>query len=344
MSSIFKFIGYEKTSNGTLKFQTTTNDDRVLVMGFELYMAHTQLHTFERNQHLTSEYSLEDIMEGWLNTTGKVLNIREWLRKNNFAADSRQFVASPNTDMPEERRADSITIGHRSSYDKNGYRIKAADKYPTSSHLGERNFDLPPSNMHLANRSCENKQQELESGLSSLPAADISDCKLYGEDNHATSEDTGKTMSESYSCETGENDYEQMENKYLGNVQQGYNAASHQYPHVVARGGGVDFHQKERFDEIMERRKNHSSFSRQTASSIIQGGIIIKKPTQEPMIADTTSNATVRFGSTCAICAIEPPAYHCSKCGSEVCNWCLNMLPDLACVGSKHVLTNISWV
>ena len=307
-------------------------------MGFELYLAHTQLYILQTTQLLTCEYPIEDIMEGWLNTTGSIVNIREWLGKNKFAAESaNHIVSSPSADILEETRPDSFTIGHQFSYDKNGY--------PTGSHFNEQD-------LYLANRSMQNKQRELESGLSSLLTVSIPDINLYGEDDYVTLEDTGKKISESHLRTTRDSDCKQLENIYLGSMQdeQGYNTASHRHSPVVPRGGPgpVGGHEKERVGEIWKRRARQypeELLSREKASSIIQGGVFDKQPTQDPMIADTTSYAMVRSRYTCGICFNAPPAQYCRNCESKVCYKCYNILLNRPCVaGPKHDLSCISSV
>lgn len=263
-------------------------------------------------------------MEGWLNTTGNILNIREWLGKNKFGAESaNQFVSSPSIDIPEEMRPNSFTIGHETLYDKSGYAIKHPVKYPTGSHLSEQD-------LHLANRSWPNEQRVLESGLSSLQAINISDCNLYGEDGHSTSE-------------AGSSDYIELEMKYIVNKQegQGYNITSHRCQDVISRGGYVVVPPKGRVGEIMERRKKRYPMNSNPASSIIKGGIVDIEPTQA-LIADTTSDATMPFRVTCDICCnyvYAQPAHYCRNCWSKVCNECFNILLNRPCaVGTKHDL------
>ncbi|XP_028416262.1 uncharacterized protein LOC114540187 [Dendronephthya gigantea] len=75
---IFNLIGYQKTPNHTLTIGTT-DGERLLVIAFELYLAHNQLCTFKGNVDLCSKYSMQDIFEGWSNTTGNLNDIQEWL-------------------------------------------------------------------------------------------------------------------------------------------------------------------------------------------------------------------------------------------------------------------------
>lgn len=287
-------------------------------MGFELYLAHTQLHILQNTQHLTAEYSMEEIMEAWLNTTGSMLNIREWLGRNKLTTEmATQSVSSISTDMPEKNRPDFFTIDHHLQYDKNGRRM---DK-PTSSQFS----------MNLRERNWNNIQRgsQLESALSSLPTVDISDDTLYGEDDYSASQGIGKKVPESHLRAIGDSgDYEKLENKYLRNMPQS--------GQVVARGGHADVVPKEEVYKILERRSaKHSSL----ASGIIQQGIANKKPTQEPMIVETPSC------SFCAICFKIPHAYCCRTCGVNVCNECLHELPaHFSCLETRHDLVHVSYV
>ena len=330
MFFVFKSIGYEKISFDTLKLRTPIDDERVSVMGFELYLAHYQLYILQSTQLLTSEYAMEDIIEGWLHTTGNLVNIREWLGKNKFGAESaNQIASSPSADLPEETRPDSFTIGYQSSFDKNGYPVKNSVKYPAGTHFGEQD-------LQLANRSWQ-KERKPESGLSSLPAVNIPDCNLYGEDDYVRLEDNGKRISESYLRTTRSGEFIELENKYLDNMQeeQVYMNTSQQDPLVVARGGNLDVRQKEKVSGIWKRRERHY---RETASSTIQ-------PTQEPMIADATSVATMRLTFTCAVCSNNVPyAYYCGNCKVEVCDECVHTLQDYPCTETRHDWTNLSSV
>ena len=309
MSTIFELIGYEETSPDTLTLQTPFDENRVLVMGFELYLAHTQLHILQNTQHLTAEYSMEEIMEAWLNTTGSLLDIREWLEGNKLTTEmATQSVSSISTDIPEKNRSDLFTIGHHFLYDKNGRRI---DK-PTSSQFS----------MNLAGRNWNNIQRgsQLESGLSSLPTVNISDVNLYGEHDHSASKDIGKKSHLHAIGDSG--DYVQLENKYLHNMpQEGHNTTCTRGEQVVARGGRAGVVEK-----IWERRSTTYS---SPASAITLEGIANEKPTQEPMIVETSA------GVLCAIC-FNLPAYRCRACGVNVCSECLHKLPRFPCVETRH--------
>ena len=318
MSTIFGLIGYEKTSPDTLTLQTPVDENRVLVIGFELYLAHTQLHVLRNTQHLTAEYSMEEIMEAWLNTTGSMLDIREWLEKNKLITEiANQSVSSISTDMPGENRPDWFTIGHHFRCDENGRRI---DK-PTSSQFS----------MNLRERNWNNIQRgmQLESSLSSLPAVDIPDVNLYGEDDHSASEDIGKKVPESHSRAIGDSgDYEKLENKYLRNLSQ--------TAQVVARGGRADVVPKEEVYKILERRSTTYS---SPASAITQEGIANEKLTQEPMIVETF------LGVLCAICLKISPAYCCRTCGVNVCRECFyKSRAHFPCVETGHDLIPVSFV
>ena len=327
MSTIFGLIGYEKTSPDTLTLQTPVDENRVLVMGFELYLAHTQLDILQNTQHLTAEYSMEEIMEAWLNTTGSMLDIREWLEENKLTTEiANQSVSSISTDMPEKNRPDLFTIDHYLQYDKNGRPMDKPTSIQFSMNLRERNWN-----------NVQRASQLEESGLSSLPTVNIPDVNLYGEDDHSASEGIGKKVPDSHLPAIGDSgDYVQLESKYLHNMaQEGHNTTCTRGEQVVARGGRAGVVLKEDVDKIWARRSTQYS---SPALAIAQEGIANGKPTQEPMIVETS------LGVLCAICFEIPRAYCCRACRVNVCSECVHKLPRFLCVGTTHDLRQVSYV
>ena len=215
-----------------------------MAMGFELYLAHTQLCVFKGTEYLCSMYSVESIVEGWLNTTGNVVKILEWLGKNKLTTkeESGHEDRTPSsTNIPEETpRSESVTVESQPSYyDRNGHLLI---KYPPNSNVGENRETL---HMQADSQGWQNEQHDYSanSGYKSLCSVDVTDNELYGPGDHAVSP---LPMSESKSdCLNGRTLPISFRNKlhdeYGDNIQMTTerirNDDLKSWENVVARGG-----------------------------------------------------------------------------------------------------------
>ncbi|CAB3988644.1 Hypothetical predicted protein [Paramuricea clavata] len=305
---VFGLIGYKERSSNILTLQGPVNEDRVLVIGFELYLAHTQLHVLKCNEDLTSKYSMKSIVEGWLSTTGNAVNIREWLGKNKSTIESGFMKRTPSscssTDIPEETpRSNSVTVeAEPLHYDRNGVR------YPPDRNLDENKEFL---DLQAKSQGCQNEQHDYSanSGFPSLRTVSYPDNELYGDDDgdgdHAVSP---PPMSES--------NYVYFDRTALASIPRAFNNKLHAHlqhecgdnmemttdamrrasseKHVVARGGNSEhgsshFYEntttvgkdilagKERADQILSTRMAQAEkikqnvLNRNSTPSIIQG-------------------------------------------------------------------------
>lgn len=175
---IFQLIGYKKTPAHTLTLDTWDNE-RLLVVAFELYLAYNQLCTFKGNVDLCSKYSMQDIFEGWFNTTGNVNNIQEWLIQRIAKSEYHSMYEAPDETMWP------VTIGTATMfYDKNGQVLANPIKYPPNCQKDGFNETGQGILQHLLDR----EHDDWASGsFSSLPPVNLPDNELYGQEDSATS-------------------------------------------------------------------------------------------------------------------------------------------------------------
>ena len=172
---VFQRIGYEKTSVDELTLKTPVDEKQASVVGFELFLAHTQLYALKGIDYLSSKYPMKDVLEGWLNTTGNAVNILQWLAKNSWKTMEKSGIErNPSSVDAQGERMGSKSITAEVEplhYDNNGDPISDKPvKYPPNEH-----HDYIENNSFL-----------------SLRAADYGDIELYGGQNdHAGSPRAG---------------------------------------------------------------------------------------------------------------------------------------------------------
>lgn len=299
-----------ETSPNILTLQAPVNEDRVSVIGFELYLAHTQLYVLKCNKDLSSKYSMKSIVEGWLNTTGNAVNIHEWLGKNKSKIESGLRKETPSscssTDIPEETpRSNLVTAEPKPLYyDRNCHSIYDHNvRYPPNRHLDENKEFL---DLQAKSQGCQNEQHDYSanSGFPSLRAVSYLDHELYGDDDgdgdHAVSESNyvyfdGTTLA-SIPRAFNNKLHAHQQHEYGDNMEMATDAMrrASSEKHVVARGGNSERDSshlyestttvgrnilvgKERADQIFSTRiaqaeKNKQNvLNRNSTPSIIQG-------------------------------------------------------------------------
>ncbi len=243
-------------SPDTLTLETApTNEDRALAMGFELYLAHTQLCVFKGTEYLCSMYSMESIVEGWLNTTGNVVNILEWLGKYKLTTKEEYGYKDrtpSSTDISEETtRSKSVTVeGKPSHYDKNGHLLhNHSIRYPPECNMDENRETL---HMQADSQGWQNEQHDYSanSGYTSLRAVHLPDNQLYGPSDHSVSPPprsaskpdclNGRSLPITFKNRL----HEHMQNECGDNIQMTTERISNDdlksRKHVVARGGNSE--------------------------------------------------------------------------------------------------------
>ena len=144
-------MGYEKRSEGIFEIKEV-NEDKVLTIGLELCLAHTQLSQLKSTMFLGS-YSVEDILDAWSETTGDPTKILEWLNQNHLTSS---YKAS---------KSDAVTTHTQCHhYDRNGHPTYQVTKNPD---------DLE----HLPKNSAIDNMTSLPT-----PTSTYSDDQLYGRD------------------------------------------------------------------------------------------------------------------------------------------------------------------
>ena len=345
---VFKLIGYKKTSIDTLTLETLDYENRVLGMAFELFLAHTQLYFLKSAEDLSPKYSMENVLEGWLNTYGSVARILDWLVRNSSTiTEKSEFERSTSgTDVPRETmRSKSVTIeGKPLYYDENGYTmVTHSVKYPPD---------------HSASSS-----------FTSLRASDVSDCQLYGDGDHtepppppnsgcrSDSFDEGAMITVPLSftnklhVETQNRDFNQKVNLEM--------RMSALYPEdVVSRGGNSirenshiygniatgDTHiqaEKESFGQLLATRiaKGEETLqNRDSASKKFEGfcttslgGSKEKKKYKN----DSEHCSTEHRQPSCHHCG-GLSSYICEVCGKSFCLECFKTTRKQGCCGNKY--------
>ena len=172
------------TSPGTLKIETP-REDRALVVGFELYLAHTQLFKF-KNSDLV-KYSMDDVVEARNNTTGSPKKIIEWIQKN-CSLNKREVSGDISC---ETTKSHSVTTDPEYKYyDKHGQCTQQNMKHPPVHNVGP----------HVEIR----RTDSILPNIPSSPYTHISDDQLYGDETDGTS--LGKTEGPSSHYEKHSND------------------------------------------------------------------------------------------------------------------------------------------
>ena len=367
---VFKLLGYERTSIDTLTLEARDYENRVSAMGFELFLAHTQLYVLKSDEYLSPKYSMENILEGWLNTSGSGETIRDWLATNRSTiTEKSDFKSSPShTNVTGEAMrswSKSVTIEPEPlHYDEHGYTmVKHSVKHPPNS-----------SRQHDSSAS---------SGFPSLRTSNFSDCQLYGDSDHSVSPPPRSGSKSDYSDESAMVRKPLSFTNKLHEFEHGCEFekrkdATHPKEYVVSRGGnsisensrlnenignGVTYIQagKERVGEIFALRKKHYKQSLQnrdyesrkigndfTTSTGMFGEEVKFEDDLEnrstdgiqpsPIIllnSSAPSNPTNNFGEmgssfSCYVCN-KPPAYGCVVCDKLLCEECFKSTQKPPC-------------
>ena len=367
---VFKLLGYERTSIDTLTLEARDYENRVSAMGFELFLAHTQLYVLKSDEYLSPKYSMENILEGWLNTTGSGETIRDWLATNRSTiTEKSDFKSSPShTNVTGEAMrswSKSVTIEPEPlHYDEHGYTmVKHSVKYPPNS---SRQHDNSAS-----------------SGFPSLRTSKVSDFQLYGDSDHTVSPPPRSGGKSDYSDESAmvrkplsfTNPLHEFEHGCEFDLEKRKDATSPK-EYVVSRGGnsirensrlnenignGVSYFQarKERVGQILASRakqyqqslQNRDYESRKigndfTTSTGMYGEEVKFEDDLEnrstdgiqpsPIInSSAPSNPTNNFremGSSCScyVCG-KRPAFTCEACAKLFCEECFKSTQKPCC-------------
>ena len=373
---VFKLLGYERTSIDTLTLEVRDYENRVLAIGFELFLAHTQLYVLKSAEYLSPKYSMENILEGWLNTSGSCIKILEWLAINGATITEKSDFKSSTSDANvagETMGSKALTIENEPLYyDEHGYtQVRHSVKYPPND---SRQHDYSSS-----------------SGFSSLRTSNVSDCLLYGDSDHTVSPPPKSGRKSDYSDKSAmvmkplsfTNKLHELEHGGEFDLEMRKDAS---YPkeYVVSRGGnstrentgnGVTYIQAriERAGQILASRRakgeqtfklqNRDYASRKIGNDCITSTGMYREDVkcedqlenkstddiQPSAITLLNSNAPSNptnnctdLGSSCScyICD-KPPAFGCEACNKLLCEECFERTPKRPCCENANKFYSI---
>ena len=282
---------------------------------------------------------MDNILEGWLNTSGNVADIRHWMVQNVLkikegAEFNRNILSRKEDNSGAKAKSDSLSVRVKCSFDKNGRYISEPIIYPPRSYLNERNES-----------NCDYR---------SLPSSKATDFQLYG--------DHGDDDMLAVPGTTRQNEYIDSSRQDTEPV------ALNEYLNVVARGGNLQrdssnvetkvtdiASQKEKADRIFNARRNRNLFGsgtqgasktraqeineigteNQVERETVEGEHSSHQPFSRNTFLDRTSNSEVTDIQRLCIMCSEPATMGCENCKITVCinDKCSKILETIPCNG-----------
>lgn len=238
---VLEFIGYQLSDESPGIYKIEKLDvDRLILIGFELYLGHTQLFAFRSSRYLAN-YPLDQIMEARNETTGDPIKVIEWIKKNNILMERPCDISET---LQETAMSKQVTTAFQHEhFNKNGQSTQEAVRYPpkeTNLHAGFMEMEYP-----------------------SLSSAEILDKELYGDETVSVVQDSSqKRSAATYSSYTRNPVADSAQQEFLSlpvSTASTKDWSSNSFMESMSDLRRSILHRNTRSGAMKEQLKNHSS-------------------------------------------------------------------------------------